>query len=384
MADVNLPDDEGIVVEDATVEEEDIQLENDGKVISQTEKRLTDVFGKHNDTEDEDDAEDEDGPTAEEKKIEAELEAEKKQAEDDDNEEKTQAKDEEHDDNDVEDPEDPEDSDILSVPENYRRAAIHMGWTDESINELFEANPELANKTFANMLETVNRSSKEFAAIGRAKKDSAQKKVTQQADDSDSQAKTDTFKKVDVSKLREDGEDEATITMIEMMQDQNELLYNEVKTLKESGSAQSDQPSAQETAAVEQQISTFFRSEDLKSYDDFYGKVPKDAKDFLDLTGKQQNNRWSVVEMAEQMLIGADAYGQELSIDEALMRAHLTVTESIREKAIRDELKTKVVKRGKSLSLKPNNAVKPDMKNRVKDGGDLLAATQDRLAKVFG
>ena len=63
------------------------------------------------------------------------------------------------------------------------------------------------------------------------------------------------------------------------------------------------------------------------SYEDFYGTLPKDAVIWDSLSPGQKMNRWAVVEMMDQMIVGATTLGREMKIDEALNLAHLSVTE---------------------------------------------------------
>ncbi|GAH04678.1 unnamed protein product, partial [marine sediment metagenome] len=118
-------------------------------------------------------------------------------------------------------------------------------------------------------------------------------------------------------------------------------------------------------------------------YEDFYGTLPKDAIDWNSLTPGQKMNRWTVIEMMDQMIAGARTLGRELKIDETLNLAHLSITEPIREKVIREDIKTKVIKRNKNLTLKPSGTTQStDTKPQTKQ--ELESATVERLNKVFG
>ena len=85
--------------------------------------------------------------------------------------------------------------------------------------------------------------------------------------------------------------------------------------------------------------------------------------------------------MMDLTLEGAEALGQEMTIEDALRRSHLSVTEPIREKVIRNEIKEKMSKRSKSLSLKPSSAPKTEP-DGVKSQKDLEAATMERLSAI--
>ena len=334
---------------------------------------------------------DKDGPTASEKKEEAKLEAEAKAKEDEEKSGKddkpaddagTEAKDE-----DAEKGKDKK-KDIPPLSDAYFRAAIHRGWKPEEIDEQYKANPELTVRTLGNIYEAVNRTSKEFAALGRAAKEAVAPKVDVQPEQ---QAETKPeFKGLDIEKLRKDYPDEPMVDLVQTVQEQNKALFDEAQALKATRSAPATgQPSdaqvratEQEAAAIEQQIETFFRADELKGYEDFYGTTPKDATTWDGLTPGQKMNRFTVIEMMDQMIVGARTLGRELKIDETLNLAHLSVTEPIREKVIREGIKAKVTKRGSNLTLKPSGTAQPgDTKPQTKK--ELEEATTERLNKVF-
>ena len=94
-------------------------------------------------------------------------------------------------------------------------------------------------------------------------------------------------------------------------------------------------------------------------------------------------NRWAVVEMMDQMIVGASALGREMKTDEAMNLAHLSVTEPIREKVIRESITAKVKTRSSNLSLKPSGTAQSGQ-TKPQTGQELEDATATRLSKVFG
>lgn len=277
-------------------------------------------------------------------------------------------------------------ADEVKLSEAYYRAAVHQGWKPEEIKEFLKANPEVANRTFAKMYDDTNKMSREFANIGRAKQELSKKGTVSAATVVESPEKKSEFKEIDIEKLRKDYDNDPVIEIVAQQQKQVKALLDQVqKTTKEPDQPVKDEAtiraSIQEEAALEQQIVTFFTGNDLKMYNDFYGALPKDAKDWDTLTQDQKVNRWNVLQMADQMLIGATSQGRDMGVDEALTLAHLSVSEPMREKVIRDKIKANVVKRNKGLSLKPSSGKKPES---TKPGtpGELVAITRERLNAV--
>ena len=277
-------------------------------------------------------------------------------------------------------------ADKPGLSEAYYRAAVHQGWKPEEVKEFFDKDPKLADRTFANIYDSTNKLSREFANIGRAKQELAKK-----GPEPESKVKPvekSEYKEVDISKLRKEYDNDPLVEMMAQQQEQNKALFDQVQEL--TTVKQPDQPAVteeairaniREEATTQQLITTFFGGDDLKVYDDFYGAVPKDAKNWDDLTRDQKINRWGVLEMADQMLIGASSQGREMDEVEAMTLAHLSVSEPIREKVIRDEIKANVVKRGKGLTLKPAGGKKPEA-SKPGSKEELINVTRQRLAKM--
>jgi len=261
------------------------------------------------------------------------------------------------------------------------RAAIHRGWTEKEVDDFYDANPTLCVQTLSKIHESVNRSSKEFAALGRAQK--MQPQPAQQAEKTTLQSET-TTESLDIAKLRKEYPDDPIVDMIEVMQKNNMALQGKVDELAQQQYApvqqQMSQTQLREQQLIQQQIEGFFASEEAQAYGDFYGSLPKDAKDWDSLTPGQKANRWAVIEMMDQIVTGAASLGQTMDIVDGMRRAHLSVSEPLREKVIRDKIVKQVKKRSKSLSLKPSNAAKSS--GNAKDGDDLVEITRQRLAKL--
>ncbi len=373
------------VVEDA-VEEGVDGVANEKELEEKTATRLEEAFSDKApadpDSEDEestpdetpadDEVDEEDESTPEEK---AEEEKIKKEREDEGVE--AEAKEEEPDKDDSEE--------APQLSDAYYRAAIHRGWNEDEVKEFWSANPKLAEKTFAKIYEAVNRSSEEFAEIGRVRKDQLEHKAEPEETTVEATKRSD--KKlggVDIEKLRTEYPDDPVVDMVEAMQTQNQALYDEMQVIKNTKPPeQSQEISQSEVAAIQQQIEGFFNGGEAELYGDFYGTVQKGATDWSGLAPGEKANRWAVIQMADEMIIGAESFSRELPRDEAMRLAHMSVTESIREKVIRADIMGQVVKRSKSLSLKPSSAAKPDSGSAPKDEAELESRTEERLSKLF-
>ena len=287
----------------------------------------------------------------------------------------------------------------FELPDAFHRAAEHDGWKPEDIKGFFEADPERALVTFQNIYTSMNRASKEFANLGRIKAEQTRKQVEDTAKVDD---KIEIKDFVNIEKLKEDYEDTALIDgVVKPLNEALKQVSQEIKSLKSQKSssaddiafAKTDQIAATQRAeATAKQadmklIEQFFTAEDMKSYKDFYGTIGM-GQIFQDLQPGQQKNRYEMLQIADQMVVGNAIQGIELSVPDALLRAHLLVTESIREKVIREEIKSSLTKRNKGLTLRPSagkkSAAAVSEGGKPKNRAEVIANAERNLAKTFG
>lgn len=289
------------------------------------------------------------------------------------------------------------DKDIPQLSDAYYRAAIHRGMKPEEIEGFYKDNPELCVKTLGNIYEAVKRSNEEFATLGRVYKERKAQEAAAKATPlkAETEAAKTEYKGVDFAALEKTDIDPDAIAVIKAQDQQNKLLFDQIQELRETRPVQTvEQPSGlmpresrvvtQEVAVIQQQIDNFFDADEVKLYKDFYGEVKKDAVDWSALSPGQKANRWAVVEMMDDLLTGAHINNRDMKIDEAMRLAHLNVSESQREKVIREKLKVAVVKRNKGLSLQPSSTNRGAETGSPKTEAELLLKTADRLNKLFG
>lgn len=261
------------------------------------------------------------------------------------------------------------------------RAAIHCKWSQEDIEELAKVNPVLAKKTCAKFLESTNDLSKKFSELGKAQ-------VTKEPGpkvESKPEPKVE-VKKIDLSAVEKEYGDDPLFDVLKGIAEHNDELSAKIESLESSGSlneSKVDKAQVQEDAAIAQQIDGFFNRPDVVEYEDVYGKVEKDSKDWDDLTQGQIKKRWSLVEQANLILLGAQQQGMEMPMDEAFERAHLLVTEDVREQTIRKQIKAKAVKRAKSITFEPNSSAKV-VNSGKKTKTEIEAKAGQALQKCFG
>lgn len=262
-----------------------------------------------------------------------------------------------------------------TLSDALRRSAIHQEWTQEEIDEFMKADPEKAIKTFEKIHESNNRLTTEFSKLGQAAL-----KVQHDAD----QSTTNTHQQDDVTKI---------IAGLGKEHDGDPLYEDFVKPLAQALKASQSQQVVQHVASptvetrnrdrdgLVQQVNEFFSQETLRDYDEYYG-TPGHPK-----TNDQLGSYNQVLQLADQIVAGSILQQNELSVPEALDKAHLVIAEPFRQTATQNALKVSVKKREKGVQLKPNSSA-----STVDDGNDrtapksrseLHSRTRERLQKVF-
>jgi hypothetical protein len=235
--------------------------------------------------------------------------------------------------------------DEVVLPENFRRAAIHQGWSEDEVSDFFKSNPAQATKTFERIYNSTNFITEQTAALGRIAQQEAQKRLvaeTQQKPKSKFRDVVDTLKK----KYGED--DPGLVDMLEVITQQNEELYNTVTSLKGQ-----EQPKLSDNdRKIWDTINGFFNNSNISVYKPFYGESGTDGQWGRTLTGEQNQNRMKVLEKADQIVAGAQLQGKEMKYEDAMLQAHLVVSDKVRENVIRQDLVEKVKARNNGLTVK--------------------------------
>lgn len=262
------------------------------------------------------------------------------------------------------------------LPDAFKRAAVHQGWKSEDVDEFFGANPDAALRTFENIYNSTNTLSRHFADLGR---------VQRQMEAAKNEPKKVEARKVDVEKLKTEYDlDPTTVAALEEQNRQIDTLVTERNAPKASVEHEVVRGKVAADAVVEQQIAGFFETEQLKPYKKFYGELDL-GMSWQDLSAGQKENRFKVLEQADLMIAGSALQGHVLAPADALELAHLLVTEPVRERVIREQIRDQATKRTKTL--KPSSR-KVDVSDSNKDGKpktreELVEQTDRRLAKVF-
>lgn len=366
-------------VEDAaskrkSVHEETDPLDNE-ELVSKVGDKLSNLFGtgKTSETSEvEDDTEvDDDVKTEDDQEIEDDTEIEDDQEVDDSKVE---------DDAETDDDSETDGEELKPVPQAYLQAAKAYGWSEDKVRRMLKLDRDTALETLEGIYNTRNQINAHYSKMGR-------------------RANSDTHKddappKIDTKALRESMGEEAG-PLIDLIEKQgtaiNTLLADRNKNVDDSHllpDLDRRHQSAVDELGVEQQINTFFESDAMKPFNKVYGNLNL-GQTMEDLPAGQKKYRWEVLKKADAIAGGAKMQGREVSLQEALIDAHLLVSQGFRDKVLIDGIRSKVTKRSKGRTLKPSKGHRQvsASESKTKDGKrteqQLLQVTQSRLNKIF-
>lgn len=314
--------------------------------------------------------EEEEGDPEEKEEEEGEEQEENSGEEDDGDNEEDEGGDDDKDDS----------QETIVLPDNYYRAAIHTGIKPEKIAEMLDTNPEAALQFFEKVHASTNYITKQTSSLGR-KHQELEKKLVQDTPEDDAYKPA-----IDVVEFEKQygEEDPKSVMMMKAMVEQGRKQHEEMQVLKKQ-----QQPVSQEVNDEQQRIwkevNTFFCDKDMqKHYTDKYGNSNLDERWDETLTGRQFNARAALMQEADAYIAGSKLQGVDVSYTEALERAHIASSSDSVAKIAREDLKAKVKKRSKGITVKNSGTVKVKKSTKESREKDLHDKTKARMKKYLG
>jgi len=237
------------------------------------------------------------------------------------------------------------------LPSGHRRAALAHGWTNEEVDHFLETKPDEAVKEIGKIYEDWRTESSLWSKRGR------ELKATDKRSSEDGEKKV--LSHYDAKALIEaHPESEDLINdlvgplnaAIDGVKDVAERLSGSEKFLKDT-----------ETNALEVATQEFLTSKDMKPFADTYGVEIKD------LTEKQVDSRMELFEQADELVAGAAAHGKDISVAEALGRAHIILSKGTREDEIRQKIRESMERRTKTTRGSHQQASAPDKNQELSE-----------------
>lgn len=278
---------------------------------------------------------------------------------------------------------------LAEIPVAYMRSAAHFGWDDKAVSDMVEkAGADHVMSMLRDLHTKDNNLTAKFADLGRQGKVNQGQLDTPAPDVSVSP--TPAKGKIDIAALREKyGEDDVLVDVIAMQQENADRLS---KKLDDVSSKLSDTRNTLTQQEFKQQqddrklLESFFGSNDLEPYKDFYGKLEAGADTWADLSSQQQVNRDQVCKLADDIIRGAGMRGASMDPGEALARAHAVVSGPIAESVTRRKIMSEVEKRSSARVVRPSKGKAtstPGVVGKSKTREEVLSRANERLASVF-
>jgi hypothetical protein len=267
-------------------------------------------------------------------------------------------------------------SDKVVLPENFRRAAIHQGWSEDEVSEFFKDNPDRALKTFGKIYDSTNFISEQTAALGRLVTKQNQEKLEQE----NRPVKPKFKDAIEGLRKKYGEEDPALVDILDVITSQNEQLYETISGLKGQG-----QPKvSEEDTRMWRTINGFFNGPDIAAYKLFYGESKGSDNWHQELTGEQVQNRMKVLEKTDQIVAGTQFQGKKIEYEDALLQAHLVVSDKVRETGVRTDLINKVKERNRGLTVKGTQKAVVEQISAKRSEDKALETAKRGLKKLFG
>lgn len=260
---------------------------------------------------------------------------------------------------------------VAELDPNLRFVAQFYGWPDERINKLFAADPEMATETFGQLLTAFQAMSRQQGVNAP----SAQQR-TQQGNPSAAQNPA-----LQVSQLEQlfanpkafaDANGEQLGQLLVGIQRE---VYNPLKTALQQVAQIQAEYMVQKQQAVASEATTATAGLAQK-FPDVYGGDPAKLNFF------QQQSRQNLFTVADQLRAGAYQQGKEMSVTDALNRAHLIVTAGRQENTARQQVRQQVQQRSRKITARPTQRNNPAGRGVAKGDQAALEAFTTRAAEL--
>ncbi len=223
---------------------------------------------------------------------------------------------------------DPEEGDSPLLPAGHRRAALGRGWTTEQIDYHLKTKPDEAVAHFEGIYDKWQEENTAYSAAGRKLRSIAQQ------DTQDPETPVEPLVHVDAKALVDEHGEEAVVSaLVERVN----AMMDQVNTATAKISKSEEFLRDTETSALEKVVQEFFMGDEMQSSQDTYGTDV--------LTQEHVDARKELLLRADDMIIGATEHGRELSVQEALERAHVTLSQGTQDERIRADIRESMKKR---------------------------------------
>lgn len=263
-------------------------------------------------------------------------------------------------------------NDEVGVPDSYLRAALHQGWKEEEVKELWKDDPEKAERLLKANLTATNNLSNQWSQLGQQQMDVQVPLAVPATTPNNPVPEVNTkYTGLDISKLKGQYDDDGLIDdvikplndLLIKMNDKLESVEIKQTQASQSNSDKQEVANKEKSDAINLQINGFFDSLKSKELKTFYGA----GSDWSKFEGDQAENRMKLLTQADQIKTGAAYQGKEITNEAAMDLANLILSSHLAEQKIIDDIKGSLTKRERSMSLKPSGSRASSVSDGKKD-----------------
>lgn len=256
-------------------------------------------------------------------------------------------------------------SDLPLLPSGYRRAALARGWTAEEIDFYLKDKPDEAVGELKRVYTDWQADSSRYSERGRRLYEADQN--VSKADEK--QETSEALSSFDAKALIEaHGNEDLINALVGPLNATIEQVNAVAKTLSHSEEfLRSTEEDALATATQE-----FLTSKEMEPYRDTFGVEVKD------LTDAQLESRMELFKQADIIATGAKDHGMDITVQDALLRAHTLVSQGTRDEAIRQSIRDSMTKRTKTIKSSHQETPASDADQPISDK-ELEARTKSRM-----
>ena len=259
------------------------------------------------------------------------------------------------------------------LPAGYRRAALARGWSDEEISHYLELNPKEAETRFAEIFNSWQSDNALWSERGRRLAE-----VDKTTNTKSVESETNELKPLDTKAIIEKyGNDDLVNQLVPRL---NEAIDKVNKASEKFSQVESVAQDANQKALFDQ-TQSYLLSDEMRPFRDAYGTAV-DA-----LTPVQVETRMKLFGEADIIIRGALEHGKQLSVHDALERAHAHLSHGQIEETVRAQIRESLQKRTKTLQSSKETTLsmaKITASNAPVSDEELERRTEQRLAALRG
>jgi len=253
------------------------------------------------------------------------------------------------------------------LPSGHRRAALARGYTSEEVDHYLETKPDEAVARFEEIFDEWQKENSRWSDRGRQLHAAGQ--TAAKKDEDKSGKSSEALPHFDAEGLiREHGNEDLINALVTPLN----ATIDRVNAATERISHSEDFLRDTEQNALTIATQDFLTSKEMESFKDTYGTEIKD------LTDEQVKNRMELFGEADILVAGAKDHGKDITVQDALERAHIIVSQGTRDEGIRQSIRASLKKRTKTTRTTHQQISSTDEDQLISDE-ELEKRTNERL-----